>query len=80
MAFISHFQENNQPLNGVYSCIAIHLCLLIAFLFMSGSTNRGPVVLSIVAEDCRDQTPMLLAMVETILCLNHVHHHPDQFF
>ena len=48
---------------------------------MSGTENIWPTILLGVAEEVRqDQTPVPLVVVETILCLYHIHHHLDKFF
>jgi len=80
MASISYLQKNRRTLYGIFRNRATVFRLLRAFLFVGGSAYRGMRCFECGGRRRCDQTPMLLVVAKTILCLGHIHHHPNQFF
>ena len=81
VAQISYLQMIGLAINNALGHDTTNLCLLGACLVIGGTSNRGLVALLIVVEQMRcDGTSMPFVVVETILCLERLRHHPDQFF
>ena len=78
---ISYLQKNGRAIDNAFGHKATILCLLGAFLFVDGTSNKGHVaLLSVVEEMHCDWTPMSLIIAKTIVYLDRLHHHPDRFF
>ena len=77
MGLISYLQKNSRALDMYLGVGCTILCLLWDFLFVGDYANRGLTMLLSVVELVRcDQTPMSLVVVETILYLDRIAHHP----
>ena len=72
MALISYLQKN-------IALLIVYISVELLFFVFSGPSYWW-VLLSVAEIVSRGQTPMLLVIAETILCLDRIHYLPDQFF